>query len=58
MRIPPSFVIFRVATPTITLLILLLVGMGLSGRGPLSGLGGITSHAASWLRVTMGAGGQ
>jgi hypothetical protein len=54
MKMPPTFVIFRGAAATITVLVLLLLGLGLSGRGPLDGLGGVTSHAASWLRVNTG----
>jgi hypothetical protein len=58
MKMPPTYVIFRGAAVTITVLVLLLLGLGLSGRGPLDGLSGVTSHAASWLRVNTGAGNQ
>ena len=37
-------------------LLLLLFGLGLSGRGPLGGLGGVTSHATGWLRTNTQAG--
>jgi hypothetical protein len=51
MKTPPTFVVFRVTAVTITVLVLLLLGLGLSGRGPLDGLGRITGHASTWLRV-------
>lgn len=58
MRTPPQIVIFRVVTVTITALILLTVGLGLAGWGPLGALGARTSqadqlvhtlHAKGWL---------
>ena len=52
----PTFVIFRAAAAAVTVLLLLLLGLGMSGQGPLHGLGGITSHAVSWLRVNTGVG--
>jgi len=45
MKPPPQIVIFRVVTVTITALILLTVGLGLAGRGPLGALGARTSQA-------------
>jgi len=45
MKPPPQIVIFRIVTVTITALILLTVGLGLAGRGPLGGLGARTSQA-------------
>jgi len=54
MRTPPTFVIFRAAAAAITLLILLLFGLGLARLGPASGLGGLTEHATTWLRVSTG----
>jgi hypothetical protein len=54
MRTPPTFVIFRVTAVTITVLVLLLFGMGLGGLGPLDGLGVVTSHALSWLHINTG----
>jgi hypothetical protein len=56
MKIPLTFVIFRIAAVTITVLLLLFFGLGLSGRGPLGGLGGITSHSTGWLRTNTQAG--
>jgi hypothetical protein len=50
MRTPPTFVIFRVSTAAITILVLLLFGLGLGGRGPLYGLGALASHAVNWVR--------
>ena len=38
----------------ITLLALLLFGLGLARLGPASSLGGLTEHATSWLRVNTG----
>lgn len=38
MRTPPLVVTFRIVTVAITLLILLAVGLGLTGLGPVSGL--------------------
>jgi hypothetical protein len=58
MKTPPTFAVFRVAAVTITVLLLLFLGLGLTGRGPLDGLGGVTSHAANWLRVNTGVGAQ
>src|SRR5262252_8887750 len=54
MRIPLTFVIFRVTATTITVLVLLAVVLGLTGRGPLDALSGVTHHAAGWLRVNTG----
>lgn len=54
MRIPLTFVIFRLIAVTVTVLVLLVAGMGLSGRGPLDALGGVTHHAADWLRINTG----
>jgi hypothetical protein len=56
MRIPLTFVIFRVTAVIITVLLLLLAGAGLSGRGPLDGLGAVTHHVADWLRINTGMG--
>lgn len=38
MRTPPLVVTFRIVTVAVTLLILLGVGLGLAGFGPVSGL--------------------
>lgn len=45
MKTPPHFIVYRLAAVTITLLILLTVGLGVAGRGPLGGLGGRTGQA-------------
>ena len=51
MRTPPTFVIYRVATATITLLALLAFGIGLGGLGPLDGLNTLTNHAVDWFQA-------
>jgi hypothetical protein len=53
---PRTYVIFRAAAVTMTALILLLLGLGLSGRGPLGSLGPVTSTTVSWLQVNAGLG--
>jgi hypothetical protein len=58
MRTPPTFAVFRVTAAAITVLVLVLVGISLSGRGPLDGLGTVTSHAEHWLQVNTGVGDQ
>jgi hypothetical protein len=50
MKTPPHFVIYRLATVTITVLILLAVGLGAAGYGPLGSLGGRTSQAEQLIR--------
>lgn len=45
MKTPPHVVLYRLAAVTITALILLTVGLGAAGRGPLGGLGARTSRA-------------
>jgi hypothetical protein len=55
MNTPPTFIIFRITSATITVLALLLVGVGLSGRGPAGGLGALTTHLTGWLRDNTGA---
>ena len=54
MRIPLTYVIFRVTAVAVTALVLLLLGTGLGGHGPLGGLGGFTSDAISWLHTNTG----
>jgi hypothetical protein len=54
MRTPPTFAVFRITAAAVTVLLLVLVGMGVSGHGPLDGLGTVTSHATQWLRVNTG----
>lgn len=56
MRTPPTFVMYRASAVTITVLILVLAGLGLSGRGPLGGLHTVTTHTVSWLRLNTGVG--
>lgn len=56
MTIPRTFVLFRITAATITVLVLVLVGYGMAGHGLFHGLGGITGHAVSWLRVNTGIG--
>jgi hypothetical protein len=45
MKTPPHFVIYRLAAVTITALVLLAVGLGAAGHGPLGGLGARTCQA-------------
>lgn len=45
MRALPHVIAFRVVTMTITVLIMLTVGLGLASRGPLGSLGACTSQA-------------
>lgn len=54
MKTPPTFVIVRAATSAITLFLLLLLGLGLAGHGPLDSLHALTSHAIDWLRSNTG----
>jgi|GEM_PF-2834579 hypothetical protein len=54
MRIPLTFVIFRVAAVCLTVLVLALFGLGMASRGPLDGLGSVTSQAISWLHDNTG----
>jgi len=56
VTIPRTFVLFRAAAASATVLLLLLAGFGLAGHGLFHGLGGITSHALSWLRANTGLG--
>ena len=54
MSIPPTYVIFRVVTITLTVLLLLAAGLGLAGHGPFSALAGARNSTLSWLRVNTG----
>lgn len=54
----PTFILFRVTAAVITVLLLLLAGLGAAGRGPLDGLGTVYSHAVNWLRAIPGEGTQ
>ena len=56
MKTPPTFVVFRAGVAAITLLALLLFGLGLARLGPASSLGGLDEHATTWLRVNTGVG--
>ena len=56
MKTPPTFVVFRAGVAAITLLALLLFGLGLARLGPASSLGGLAEHATTWLRVNTGVG--
>ncbi len=56
MTTPPTFVVFRASAATITLLALLLFGLGLARLGPASSLGGLAEHATTWLRINTGVG--
>jgi hypothetical protein len=54
MRTPPTYVAFRAAAVVVTVLVLLLFGMGLRGLGPLHSLGSVTRNVVSWLHVNTG----
>jgi len=54
MRIPPTYVVFRSATTAITLVLLVLVGIGLSSRGPFGGLGWLTGHVVVFVHRATG----
>jgi hypothetical protein len=51
MTTPPTFVIYRSVIAGITVLLLLLFALGLSGLGPAAGLHVLTSHAVSWFHA-------
>ena len=53
-KTPPTYVAFRATAVAITLLVLLLFGMGLRGSGPLHSLGPITNTVVSWLHLNTG----
>jgi hypothetical protein len=54
MKTPPTYAAFRVAAVAVTVLVLLLFGLGLRGLGPLHSLGPVASSMVSWLRVNTG----
>jgi hypothetical protein len=54
MRIPITFVLFRLTTGLLTILILAAFGLGLSGRGPAAGLHGWTISGQNWLHINTG----
>jgi hypothetical protein len=54
MKTPPTYAVFRIVALTITVLVLLLFGLGLSSRGPAASLGGLTGHAIHWLHISLG----
>ena len=47
MTTPPQVVAFRTVTVAVTLLILLVVGLGLAGLGPAGGLTGLVHDGVS-----------
>jgi hypothetical protein len=51
MKTPRHVVIFRLVTVAITAAILITVGFGVVGRGPLGGLGARTSQADNLLHT-------
>lgn len=53
-KTPSTYVAFRATAVAITLLVLLLFGMGVHGSGPLHALGPITNTVVSWLRLNTG----
>lgn len=54
MRMPATYVVFRLATIALTVAVLLLAGLGLSSHGPLSSLGALTDHVISWVYRSTG----
>jgi hypothetical protein len=54
MKTPPTYVAFRLVAVTLTVLVLLVFGLGLGGLGPLEGLGVVAKHAVSWLHANTG----
>jgi hypothetical protein len=54
VSIPPTFVIFRFVAVTITLVLLLALGFGLRGHGPLHGLVSYGNSALDWLDASTG----
>jgi hypothetical protein len=51
MRTPPHVVVHRLVAVVITVLILLVIGLGAASRGPLGGLGAGTGHADELVRT-------
>jgi hypothetical protein len=51
---PTTYVVFRAVAAAIMLTALLVVGLGIAGRGPLSSLGGLTRQATTWLHINTG----
>jgi hypothetical protein len=49
MRIPATYIVFRCACVFLALLLLVLLGFGLSGSGPFSGVASLEHSAHSWL---------
>jgi hypothetical protein len=53
-KTPPTYFAFRAVAVAITVLMLVLFGLGLHGRGPFHGLGPVTSNVTSWLHANTG----
>lgn len=53
-KTPSTYIAFRATAVAVTLLVLLLFGMGLRGTGPLHSLGPITNTVVSWLHLNTG----
>jgi hypothetical protein len=51
---PPTYIAFRATAVAITVLVLLLFGLGLQGLGPLHSLGPVASNVTSWLHANTG----
>jgi hypothetical protein len=58
MKVPPTYVGFRTAAAVICVLVLLLLGLGVAGNGPLSQLSGVTHDASNWLHLHWNPGEQ
>jgi hypothetical protein len=54
MSAPPTFVIYRAAVVSISVLLLLIFGLGLADIGPLHGLHVFTNDAISWFQDNTG----
>jgi hypothetical protein len=54
MTVPPTFVIYRTAVVSISVLLIVIFGLGLASLGPLSGLHVFTNDAISWFQDNTG----
>jgi hypothetical protein len=54
MKTPSTYIAFRATAVAITLLVLLLFGMGMHGAGPLHSLGPVTKTVVGWLQLNTG----